>query len=218
MTVIRSLSHPHPTLRRTDHLSPVRSFEPGGTIFREADPAHYLFEVVTGTLRLTRLLETGRRQVVAFAHAGDVIGFPAAGRHHSDCEALTEVTLLTHRGAVLADPAANPDLHHRLQSAALAEIASLQDHLLLMARKGACGKLASFLLVLADRHGCRSGDRFILDLAMRRGDIADYLCMTVETVSRSLTRMRLDGLIRLQTAQKIVVLDRDGLKAMAGAE
>ncbi|MEM8822378.1 MAG: helix-turn-helix domain-containing protein [Pseudomonadota bacterium] len=207
-----------PAQRRSYHLRPVRMVEAGQTLFREADEANHLFEVVSGSLRLTRLLETGRRQVVAFAHPGDVVGFPAYGLHHSDCETLTSATIMVHRSAALQNAADDPDLHRHLQSAALAEIAALQDHLLLMARKGARGKLASFLIHLADRHGRAHRDGVCVDLAMPRADIADYLCMSVETVSRSLTQLRQSGFIRLEGCQRIVVLDRAGLEEIAGAD
>lgn len=209
-----------PVRQRRANLRPVRSVAAGDTLFREADEADHLFEVVSGVLRQTRLLETGRRQVVAFAHPGDIVGFPAGGGlHHSDCEALTPGSVLVHRRSALHDPSADPELHKHLQNAALAEIAALQDHLLLMARKGARGKLASFVAQLVERHGHSGEDgRPVLDLPMPRADIADYLCMSVETVSRGLTQMRQDGLIRLDGCQRVVILDRDGLDQMAGAD
>ncbi|MEM7488279.1 MAG: helix-turn-helix domain-containing protein [Pseudomonadota bacterium] len=201
---------------RQPHL--LRSVPQGTALFREADPAAHLFEVRTGVLRLTRMLETGRRQVVAFAHPGDVVGFPSDGLHSCDCEALTPATLAVHRRAALEAGWSDPVLHRRLQDAALREIATLQDHLLLMARKGARGKLASFLLHVIDRHGRVRDGRQVLDLAMPRADIADYLCMTAETVSRTLTHMRAAGILRLDGCQRIVLLDRGRLQDVAGAE
>ncbi|MEM7644013.1 MAG: helix-turn-helix domain-containing protein [Pseudomonadota bacterium] len=206
------------TARRADHLHALRSVPEGATLFREADPVTHLFELRTGVLRLTRVLETGRRQVVAFAHPGDVVGFPAGGLHHCDCEALTPATLAVHRRAALEGGGTDPALHRRLQAAALREIAALQDHLLLLARKGARGKLASFLLNMIDAHGQARGGHAVLELEMPRADIGDYLCMTVETVSRTLTQMRAAGIIRLDGCQRIVLLDREGLMEMAGAE
>lgn len=204
--------------RRADHLHAIRSVEEGATLFREADPVTHLIELRTGVLRLTRVLETGRRQVIAFAYPGAVVGFPAEGRHHCDCEALTPATVSAHRRAALEESGTDPALHRRLQEAALREIAALQDHLMLLARKGARGKLASFLLHLLERQGRIEGGALVLDLAMPRADIADYLCMTVETVSRTLTHMRRAGLIRLDGCQRVVLLDRGGLAALAGAE
>ena len=203
---------------RPFHVRPVRSVVPLAVLFREGDAAGHLYEVIAGTLRLTRVLETGRRQVVAFAHPGDVVGFPAGGLHHADCEALTEATVIAHAGSALTGAGRDPELRQSLQAAALAEIAQLQDHLLLLARKGAAGKLASFLGDLADRRGAAGPDGIALDLEMPRADIADYLCLTIETVSRTLTRMCDEGLIVRDGAARLIVTDRAGLERMASAD
>ncbi|SDZ40283.1 CRP/FNR family transcriptional regulator, anaerobic regulatory protein/CRP/FNR family transcriptional regulator, nitrogen fixation regulation protein [Jannaschia faecimaris] len=203
---------------RRIQLHPVRTLREGESLFRETDPASYLFEVVSGVLRLTRLLETGRRHVIGFAHAGDIVGFSADGRHSADCEALSPAALLAHPRGVLEGSEDDGDTHQQVQLAALRQIETLQDHLLLMARPGACGKLASFILALANRHGSDVEGRLVVELEMPRADIADYLCMTVETVSRSLTKMRTRNLIRLETSQRIIILDRTGLEELAMAE
>jgi CRP/FNR family transcriptional regulator/CRP/FNR family nitrogen fixation transcriptional regulator len=199
------------------HVRPVRSLAPRATLFREGDAAAHLYEVASGTLRLTRLLETGRRQVVAFATPGDIVGFPAGGLHHADCEALTEVTVIAHRRSTLEDAGGDPALHRRLQEAALAEISRLQDHLLMLARKGATGKLASFLGEMADRQGVYGPKGIAVNLEMPRADVADYLCLSLETVSRTLTRMTEEGLVARDGAIRLIVTDRRGLQAMASA-
>lgn len=220
MTAIRAIARPsqprHPA--RPSHIRPVRSLAPRTVLFHEGDAAGHLYEVVSGTLRQTRVLETGRRQVVAFAHAGDVVGFPAGGLHHAECEALTDVTVIAHARSVLDDPEADVALHRRLQLSALSEIAHLQDHLLLLARKGAAGKLASFLGELADRMGTAAPGGIALEPEMSRTDIADYLCLTIETVSRTLTRMCADGIIARDGTTRLLIADRDRLDAMARAE
>ncbi len=220
MNAIRSIDVAAPVLHNASpvRIRPVRAFGARETVFREADPAEHVYEVVSGTLRLTRMLETGRRQVVAFAHPGDVVGFPAAGSYHADCEALTDVAVIAHRRTALDVPAMDPALHARLQDAAMREIAKLQDHLLVLARKGAAGKLASFLGQLADGQGAPGPDGIALDLEMPRSDVADYLCLTIETVSRMLTRMCEEGLVARDGPSRLVVLDRDGLHAMACAD
>ncbi|MBM2578106.1 helix-turn-helix domain-containing protein [Jannaschia sp. Os4] len=219
MTALRAQPFaPAPASRPLPPVRPVRSLAPRAALFREGDRASHVFEVVSGTLRQTRLLECGRRQVVAFAHPGDMVGFPADGAHHADCEALTAVTVIAHPRAALDGAGGEPDLHRRLHGAALREIARLQDHLLLLARKGAVGKLASFLGDLADRHGAPCADGTALDLEMPRTDIADYLCLTIETVSRTLTRMCDEGVLRREGTSRLVVTDRDGLGDMARGE
>jgi CRP/FNR family transcriptional regulator/CRP/FNR family nitrogen fixation transcriptional regulator len=200
------------------HVRPVRSLAACATLFREGDVARHLYEIVSGTLRLTRVLETGKRQVVAFAHPGDVVGFPAGGLHHADCEALTDVTVIAHRRSALEDAGRDPALHRRLQTAALTEISRLQDHLLMLARKGATGKLAGFLSELADRQGAPEPRGIDVSLEMPRADVADYLCLSPETVSRTLTRMSDEGLILRDGATRLIVTDRAGLRAMACAD
>lgn len=203
---------------RPVHARPVRSFAARQALFREGDAAEYLYEIISGTLRLTRVLETGRRQVVAFAHPGDVVGFPAGVAHHADCEALTEVTVIAHRRAALEDARSDPDMQRRLQTAALVEIARLQNHLLLLARKGAAGKLASFLGDLADCQGVPSPCGIVLDLEMPRTDVADYLCLSIETVSRTLTRMCEEGILERDGPTRLIITDRGGLECTACAD
>ncbi|SFI28936.1 Crp/Fnr family transcriptional regulator [Jannaschia pohangensis] len=203
---------------RRPRLHPVRTLDAGDVLFHETDPATCLFEVKSGVLRLTRLLENGRRHVIGFAHAGDIVGFSSDHGHTADCTALSETTVLVHRRGEGDSRDANAEQGCDIEAAAMRQIETLQDHLLLMARPGACGKLASFLLAQVDHQAGTRADLSVLQLEMPRSDIADYLCMTPETVSRALTKMRRGGLIRLETAQRIAILDREGLAEMAGAE
>ncbi|WP_298432443.1 helix-turn-helix domain-containing protein [uncultured Jannaschia sp.] len=216
MTAMHAI-RPHGTLR-AGRPTALRTLDAGETLFREADAMTHLFELRSGVLRLTRFLETGRRQVVAFAYPGDIVGFPAGRLHHSDCEALTPATVAAHRRAALDGPGADPGLHDELREAALAEIVALQDHLMLLARIGARGKLASFLLHLMENQGTLRDGYMTIDLPMPRADIADYLCTTVETVSRALTQLRRSGAIRLDGIQRVVLLDRDRLAQIAGSD
>ena len=217
MSFIRPIRRTGPA-SRPPHARPVRVVPARAALFREGDPADDVFELVSGTLRLVRVLETGRRQVVSFAHAGDVVGLPAGGRHHADCEALTDATVIAHRRPIAGGRAADPELCRRIHDAALNEVARLQDHLLQLARKGATGKLAAFIDALADRQGIPRPGGIAVELEMPRADIADYLCLTIETVSRTLTRMCEDGVILRDGPARLVISDRAGLRAMAGAD
>jgi CRP-like cAMP-binding protein len=102
--------------------------------------------------------------------------------------------------------------------AALREISAMQDHFMMLARKSAQEKVASFLMVLADRIGTPHGDFISIDLAMTRTDIADFLGLTVETVSRTFTQLRAGGIIALDSAQTVIVLDPDALADLAEAD
>lgn len=190
---------------------PVRRFATGACVFREGDDASHIYEVQSGTLRLTRVLENGRRQVIAFALPGDIVGFPNGDQHHTDCDVIGSCEVVLHRREALENGEGSPETHRRLLMAALREISAMQDHFLMLARKSALEKVASFLLVMSDRIGTRQGDKSMIELQMKRADIADFLGLTIETVSRTITQLRNSGIISLVSANSIIVLDAKGL-------
>jgi CRP/FNR family transcriptional regulator/CRP/FNR family nitrogen fixation transcriptional regulator len=196
--------------RRLYHTLPT-----GRHLFMEGDEAHSLYEVKRGILRLARVLENGRRQIVAFALPGDIVGFPQGEHHHTDCDAITDAVVLAHSRSALDQCRSNPDLHLHLTRAALREISALQDHFMMLSSKSAAEKVASFLITLAERIGQPRDDGIFVEIAMRRIDIADFLGLTNETVCRTMTQFRKEGLITLETAQKMVVTDLAGLRARA---
>ncbi len=189
----------------------LRRCATGTSLFLEGDAATQVFEVVTGVLRLSRVLENGRRQVIAFGLPGDVVGFPKGDRHHTDCEVIATAELVTHRRAVLEAADSDPETHLRLLKAALREISAMQDHFMMLGRKSAMEKVASFLVVLAQRTGVPIGNYTTFHLPMSRTDIADFLGMTIETVCRTFSRLRRDGIIALETAQTVLIRDMDAL-------
>jgi CRP-like cAMP-binding protein len=193
------------TLSNPTH--PARRLAIGANVYREGDEATHIYEVKTGVLRLTRVLANGRRQVIAFALPGDVIGFPNGKNHHTDCDVLESCEVTVHPRAALDAGARDPETHQRLLKAALHEISAMQDHFMMLARKSALEKVASFLMVLADRIGTPHGNFVSIDLAMKRADIADFLGLTIETVSRTITQLRTAGIIALHSAQTIIILD-----------
>lgn len=196
---------------------PVRRLAAGAYIFREGDDASHVYEVQSGILRLTRVLENGRRQVIAFALPGDIVGFPNGDLHHTDCDAIGVCEVILHRRDALENGAGNSETHRHLLLAALREISAMQDHFMMLARKSATEKVASFLMVLADRIGIRHGHSSTIELQMKRADIADFLGLTIETVSRTMTQLRNSGIISMHTAQFITVQDADRLAEMSEA-
>jgi CRP-like cAMP-binding protein len=190
---------------------PARRLAMGANVFREGDEATHIYEVKTGILRLTRVLANGRRQVIAFAMPGDVIGFPNGKSHHTDCDALQPCEITMHPRTVLDAGAPDPETQQRLLNAALREISAMQDHFMMLARKSALEKVASFLMVLADRIGTPYGNCISIDLAMKRADIADFLGLTIETVSRTITQLRTSAIIALDSAQTVIILDPEAL-------
>lgn len=177
----------------------------GAYLFFEGDEVPWLYQVTSGVLRLTRMLADGRRQVIAFGYPGDIVGFPSDGLYHADCEALTDVELQPYRRAHLESGEGDAELHNALLQAALREISAMQDHFMMLGRKSASEKLASFLCILVDRVGEDTGAYKQVALPMSRSDIADFLGLTTETVSRTFTQLRKSKIIAIDNIHTIVI-------------
>lgn len=198
--------------RRTQVPShPEKEYAVGTHLFREGDYAAHVYEVKSGVLRLTRVLENGRRQVIAFGLPGDIIGFPNGDQHHTDCDVIASAEVIAHRRSALETGEGDPQTHQRLLKAALREISAMQDHFMMLARKSAMEKVASFLTVLSQRTGVPIGNYTCFSLPMSRADIADFLGLTIETVSRSFSVLRKNGTITLETPQTVLVRDMQSL-------
>jgi len=189
--------------------------KPGAYLYFEGDEVEWLYQVKSGVLRLTRLLADGRRQVIAFGYPGDIVGFPAADLHHTDCEALTDVRLQSFRRSHLESGEGDPKLHSSLLQAALREIGAMQDHFMMLGRKSATEKLASFLCVLSDRVGEDLGAYRQINLPMSRSDIADFLGLTTETVSRTFTQLRKSQIIAIDNIHTIIIQRPTALLGLA---
>ncbi len=192
--------------------------KPGKHLYLEGDAAERIYEVASGVLRLTRIMEDGRRQVIAFGYPGDTVGFPSGGTYHTDCDALEPTTLIVHQRADLESAKGNPALHQRLLQAALREISAMQDHFLMLGRKSSVEKLASFLQALADRVGEPLGAFTQVTLPMPRADIADFLGLTTETVSRTFTQLRKSQIIAIDHVNTVVILKPLALKTIATSD
>lgn len=204
-----------PLLSESGRKSVETRLQAGSYLFFEGDEVDWLFQVTSGVLRLTRLLADGRRQVIAFGYPGDIVGFPVEGLHHTDCDALTEVRLQPFRRAHLESGQGDPSLHIGLLQAAMREIGAMQDHFMMLGRKSAIEKVSSFLCVLANRVGDDLGENRQVKLPMSRSDIADFLGLTTETVSRTLTQLRKSGIIDINNIHTVVVLQTDELECLA---
>ena len=192
-----------------------RKLKAAQNLFREGDKAGHIYEVTSGVLRLTKVLEDGRRQVIAFGYPGDIIGFPHNGMYHTECDAISTTEVILHSIDDLESGERNPELHHRLVMATLKEISAMQDHFMMLGRKSASEKTASFLSVLMERTGKPLGAYTHFEFPMNRADIADFLGLTVETVSRTITMLRKSKLIALENSKSVIVLDEDALCDLA---
>ncbi|WP_299417785.1 helix-turn-helix domain-containing protein [uncultured Sulfitobacter sp.] len=204
-----------PPLASTSPKSAEARLKSGAYLYFEGDEVEWLYQVTSGVLRLTRLLADGRRQVIAFGYPGDIVGFPAADLHHTDCEALTDVRLQPFRRTHLENGDGDPKLHSALLQAALREISGMQDHFMMLGRKSATEKLASFLCVLAERVGEDLGAYRQINLPMSRSDIADFLGLTTETISRTFTQLRKSQIIAIDNIHTIIIQRPTALLSLA---
>ena len=181
-------------------------------IYAEGDEARCFYKVVSGTVRTCRFLSDGRRQIDAFHMAGEVFGFEAGADHRMSAEAVTECTLIAYRRRGLEQMVAQDDrLGRWFFSHAMTCMALAREHSLLLGRRGAVEKLAAFLMGWAKQ----SANKRVLHLAMTRQDIADYLGLTIETVSRSLTQLERDNVIAIPSTREVRILNSDALEDLA---
>jgi CRP/FNR family transcriptional regulator len=182
------------------------------TLFCEDEEADAVYVVVSGTLRSSKMLPDGRRQIIGFHEAGDLVGMTLADFYPYSAEGVTEVRLRRVGRRQLEDlMEATPQLRLRLLTLAARELAAAQRQMLLLGRKTARERLCSFLLERA-QGACRR-----IELPMSRTDIADYLGLTIETVSRTLSQLRAEGLIRMPSLHSLELADADRLGDVAEA-
>ena len=163
-----------------------------------------------------QVLCDGRRQVLSFGYPGDIVGLSHDRLYHSDCEAVSDVKLRVHyRNAFSASFGSEPEFGTVLLRFAAAEMNNMQEHFIMLGRKSATEKVASFLVTLLDRVGETRGDRAYFNLPMSRSDIADFLGLTIETISRTLTKLRAEGVIELPNKQRVCVCKPKRLRNLA---
>ena len=205
--------HGRPAAGETDRVVGATTL-----LFREGDAADTLYEVVTGVFRATKVFADGRRQIVAFAYPGDIIGFGHGEEYRFDCDALTPARVrATHRADLVHALRARPELGEKLLAMAGGEIATMQELSMLLCRKSAMERIAGFLLSLANRTRKAENDSRIA-LPMCRADIADHLGLTIETVSRNMTKLRTRGIIDLPNRGSFVIRDLRRLRELAECE
>ncbi len=184
-------------------------------IFEEGDPAEYVFNISHGEVRLYKLLPDGRRQVTGFLIPGDFLGLITDGAYAYGAEAIGPVELCCMRLSGLERLLSDmPPVRERLLDMSRDELAAAQEQMLLLGRKSAREKILSFLLY-RQRHLDPTGRDASVDLTMSRTDIADYLGLTIETVSRTFTALRDEGLIELPNPHHVIFPDMDAVRDAA---
>lgn len=180
----------------------------GEEIFAEGEPVDTVYQVLSGTVRTYRLLGDGRRHVCDFHVPGDVLGLEAIGAYGCSAEGMTDVILLAVPMTTLRRLAAeDPMLGQRLLSIATGGLQRSQNHAAMLARLGAVERVAAFLVDFARRFDAEDE----LELPMTRQDIADYLGLTIHTVSRTLSQLQDQGLIDARASRRVRLRRQDEL-------
>jgi CRP/FNR family transcriptional regulator, nitrogen fixation regulation protein len=182
----------------------------GAEVFGEAEPAEYVYQVIDGAVRSYKLLSDGRRQIGAFHLIGDIFGLENGGVHRFTAEAIVDTTMRLVKRVSLAHVAeSDVTVARDLLNMTATNLKHAEDHMLLLGRKTSLERVVAFLLEM-DRRLTAAG---VMALPMCRRDIADYLGLTLETVSRALSTLHDQGILGFlgQTQRQIVLLDRPRL-------
>lgn len=189
----------------------------GETVFFEGERATHVYNLTKGALRLSKLLPDGRRQIAGFLFPGDFLGITMEDEHAFTAEAMTNSTLCQFaRSRFDGFVDTHPHLERRLYAIAARELAAARQQVVLLGRKTATEKVASFLLMLASgssRRGLAKDADVVIP--MSRSDIADYLGLRIETVSRELSALKASRVIQMTSMHSVRLVDRNRLAAIS---
>jgi CRP/FNR family transcriptional regulator len=206
-------------LRRLNSISDHQDFGAGEILVREGDPATNLFNITSGAVRVYKLLPDGRRQIVGFLFSGDFLGLATGDRYAFSAEALsTGSACRFQKKSYRKMLVEQPDLETALLDRASHELQAAHNQMLLLGRKTAVERLASFLADLAARDRRAGGGGRVVQLPMTRAEIADYLGLTTETVSRVTSRLKTRGVIRLLSLHSLSIEKPAELAELAGLD
>ena len=199
-------------LERLRQIISTVNLDPGQTAINEGDEAADVFNVVAGTIKLYKLLPDGRRQITGFMFAGDFLGIALNETYAYSAEAVDKVQLCRFPRRRLESLLEEfPKLEHRLLGEAANELVVAQDQMLLLGRKTARERVSSFLFGLAERASRRGRHEQNRDVPMSRSDIADFLGLTTETVSRTITQLKESGVIAVPSRGQIQIRQSERL-------
>ena len=193
-----------------DMMGAPMNFGRNEEIYGEREPAEYAYKVISGTIRIYKILADGRRQIQAFHVAGDIFGFEFEDEHAFSAEAICDSRILVvKRSAVMALATRDNGVARQLLTLTARELQRVQAHVMLLV-KTAQERVVSFLLEMAGRSGGQA-----VELPMSRQDIADYLGLTIETVSWTLTSLESTAAIALPSSRRIVLRNQAALTRLA---
>lgn len=210
-------------LLRLSEISHRKKYSAGQMILSDQEPVTFFANIISGTIKLTKTIADGRQQIVGLLFPPDFLGrtFSRSNPYFAEAASDVEVCMFPNDAFErLID--VYPELKHRLFERTLDELDAAREWMLLLGRKTAEEKVASFVLLLARRsviadcaHQSEVGSRRF-ELPLRRADMADYLGLTIETISRQLTRLRAAGIVNMIDTRTLEVPDMAGLAEVAG--
>ena len=200
----------HALIDSFEMMGASMSFSRNAEIYGEDEPAEYLYKLVSGTVRTSKILNDGRRQIGEFYMPGDIFGLEVGNEHAFSAEAITDAKVIVIKSsAVEALAARDNDVARQLWATTGRELQRMQEHILLLI-KSAQERVGGFLLEMSERNKTTNE----VELPMSRQDIADYLGLTIETVSRTLTILEDSKAIALPSSRRIVLRNRAALRRL----
>ena len=238
LTIERSSVHERPTFQHSVRLSStlpfvgsqrgvkpdgldrtnVRRFQSKEHVFCEGDSRTHVYQIEEGVVTIYQMLNDGRRQIVDFAYPGDFIGLGATGEHLFSAETTTTTRVRSFSATALEDEAQrNPNLALQLYKAVSLELSAARALLVAIGQRSAIERVATFLLMLHGRTAAANGSEGegFVHLPMRRADIGDFLGLTIETVSRTITKLRMMRVIEVSHGTEIRIANLNKLTALA---
>jgi CRP/FNR family transcriptional regulator len=212
-------------IREVSRIGRTKRFRAGDIILADDEPTTFFANVVSGVVKLEKMSADGRQQIVGLVFPPDFLGRAFSKSNPYFAQAATDVEICAFQNtafeALLRD---HPNLEHRLFENTLNELDAARDWMFVLGRKSAQEKVASFLHLIARRQpmiGCShtpSSHLARFDLPLTRADIADFLGLTIETVSRQLSNLKRQGTIQLTGGREVVVPDLRKLQSKAGGD
>lgn len=207
---------PEEALATLSALAVVRDYAKGQVLIEQGAAAEDFLNVISGTVKLYKLLTDGRQQITGFAGTGQFLGLAVTDTYTFSVQAIEPVRACRFSRSRLRQLVVDcPQLEERLLQTACQELVTAQEQILLLGRKSAQERLATFLIGWSRQGGRRVSVADHVRLPMTRGEIADHLGLTIETVSRTFSRFRADGRIRTPSSHEVVITDRAYLERLA---